>query len=311
MRTLPRLACACLLCMTLVLPVTAAPRIWVALAQDGGAYVEAAAVLKADLANSADVVSERWQVLFDGKETLPELVVTVGVAALDGTLERLAAKGRAWERVPVLAILLPQAAYEVRAPAAGRRPISAVVLDQPPGRQMALIKRALPERRRVGVLPGPQTQPLLKILQKEAAQRGLTLVAAPLVNTPEAIYPALKSALETSDVILALPEPTVYHGASLQNILLTTYRARVPLVAFSAAYAKAGAALALYSTPGQVARRAVAMVDAWLAGNGLPVPQVPQEFAVATNAKVAASLGLILDDAASIAEDLRRLEAAQ
>lgn len=307
-QTLLRLAFACLMAMTLVLPAAAAPRLWVALAEDGGPYAEAAAVLKADLAGSADVASDGWQALFDGKEGMPDLVVTVGVAALDGALERLAGKGRGWERVPVLAILLPQAAYEIRAPAAGRRPISAVVLDQPPGRQMALIKRALPERRRVGVLPGPQTQPLLKTLQKEAGARGLVLVVAPPINAPEAIYPSLKMALETSDAILALPEPTVYHGASLQKILLTTYRARVPLVAFSAAYVKAGAVLALYSTPGQVARRAVEIVDSWLAGNGLPVPQAPREFAVATNIKVAASLGLTLDDAAAIAEDLRRQE---
>ena len=108
--------------------------------------------------------------------------------------------------------------------------------------------------------------------------------------------------------ISALPDPTVYHAATLQNILLTTYRARVPLVAFSAAYVRAGAVLAVYSTPAQVARRAAEMVKSWQAGRGLPPPQMPREFAVAANAKVAASLGLMLDDAAVIAEDLRRQE---
>jgi ABC-type uncharacterized transport system substrate-binding protein len=189
--------------------------------------------------------------------------------------------------------------------------VSAVVLDQPIGRQMALLKRALPDRRLVSVIPGPQTQPLMGALEREAVARGLKLVRVPSVSSPEGIYPSLKTALDAADLILALPEPMVYNSGSLQNILLTTYRARVPLVAFSAAYVKAGAVLALYSTPAQVARRAVGMLRSWAAGRGLPPPQAPQEFAVAANPRVAASLGLQLDDASVIAEDLRREEGTQ
>jgi hypothetical protein len=295
--------------MTLVLPVAAAPQVLVALSEEGGAYAEAAAVFKAELGD-AQLATATWQGLLNDKAVAPDLIVTVGVAAFDGALDWLAAKGGAWERVPLLAMMLPRAAFDAQAlqVAVGRRPMSAAVLDQPLGRQMALIRRALPERRRVGVLPGPQTLPLLKGLQKEAAARGLTLVAAPAIGAPADLYPSLKAVLDESDVILALPEPTVYHGASLQNILLTTYRARVPLVAFSPAYVKAGAVLALYSTPAQVARRAAEMTRTWLAGRGLPPPQAPREFAVTMNAKVAASLGLQLDEAALIAEELRRLE---
>lgn len=304
-----RCVLACLLFMTLVLPAAAAPRMYVALSEEGGAYAEAAAVLRAEL-EDVRMTTGVWQELFDDKTAAPDLIVTVGAAAFDGVLAWLAAQGGAWERVPLLAVLLPRAAYELHAPpaAAGRRPMSAALLDQPPGRQMALIRRALPEHRRVGVLPGPQTQAQLKTLQREAAAHGLTLVTAPAVGAPADLYPALKAALDASDLILALPEPTVYHGGSLQNILLTTHRARAPLVAFSPAYVRAGAVLALYSTPAQVARRAAEMLRGWLAGRGLPPPQTPREFAVAANVKVAASLGLQLDEAALVAEDLRRLE---
>jgi hypothetical protein len=305
--------------MTLVLPAAAQQRVWVALAEDGEPYAEAAAVLKADLADGTLVVSGEWRGLLDERIGAPDIIVTVGVAALNGTLDWLAqrdARDTTWSRVPVLAILLPRAAYEaqlarhdISGKAKGRRAVSAALLDQPLGRQMALLKRALPERQRVGVLPGAQTRPLLGALDKEARAAGLKLVVAPEVNGPDDLYPSLKEALGSADVILALPEPAVYHGASLQNILLTTYRARVPLVAFSAAYVKAGAVLAVYSTPAQVARRAAEMVRIWLGSHSLLSPQLPREFAVAVNARVAASLGLRIDDAAVIAEDLRRLEA--
>jgi hypothetical protein len=307
------IGCAWFLHMTLVYAGPGQPHAWVALAEEGGAYAEAAAVLRAEAPEGMTVTAGKWQTLLDVRQAPPDMIVTIGVAAFEGSLKWLAEQDAAWARVPVLAILLPRAAYEetlARGPV-GRRIVSAVVLDQPVGRQMALLRRALPDRRLVSVIPGPQTQPLMGALEREAGVRGLKLVRVPGVSSPEGIYPALKTALDAADVILALPEPIVYNSGSLQNILLTTYRARVPLVAFSAAYVKAGAVLALYSTPAQVARRAVGMLRSWSTGRGLPPPQAPQEFAVAANAKVAASLGLQLDDASVIAEDLRREEGTQ
>lgn len=306
-----RLALACLVSMTLVLEATAASRVWVMLAEEGGVHAEAAAALKAELALPLEVSVAGWRAQFDGKTDMPDLIVTVGVAALDGTLERLAKKDAAWARIPVLAILLPQAVFDSRLAASGvgRRPFSAVVLDQPIGRQMALIRRALPNMRHVGVLPGPQTRPQLRQLASEAGARKLELVvSAHEVRTQEEIFPALKAVLEEADLILALPDPLVFNASTLQNILLTAYRARAPLVAFSPAYVKAGAVMAIYSTPTQVARRAAEMVRVWQGGRGLPAPQPSREFAVVTNAKVAASLGLALDDAEEIAADLRRQE---
>lgn len=313
-RFLSHLAIACLLVMTLVLPAAASQRVWVVAAEEGGVQAETAAVLQGGLDGLELKVARRQLPLQDSEEP-PALIVTVGAAAFDETLGWLADRPGGWARVPVLATLLPRAAYDAQvvrhAPGiAGQRALSAAVLDQPLARQLALLKRALPDRPRVGVLAGPQTRPLLPALEKAATVRGLRLVVAP-VPAPEDIYPALRMVLEGADVILALPEPTVYQSATLQNILLTTYRARVPLVAFSPAYVKAGAVLAVYATPTQVARRAIEMVRGWQAGRGLPPPQMSREFEVAANPRVATSLGVAFDDAALLAEDLRRQEGAQ
>lgn len=311
-RILRLLALACLVNMTLVLSAMAGPRVWVAVAEEGGVYAEAAEALKLELSGTAEVSVAGWPAFSDGKvPARPDLIVTVGVAALDGVLDRLSRAGADWSRVPVLASLVPQSIYEARL-AAGpvvHRPISAVILDQPSSRQMALVRCALPDRQRVGVLVGAQTRPLLRTLEKAATANGLRLVAASVPNAPENLYPALRGVLEEADIVLALPEPAIYNGGTLQNILLTTYRARVPLIAFSPAYVKAGAVLALYSTPTQVARRVAEIVRDWQAGHGLPPVQMPREFTVMVNAKVAASLGLKIDEPEAIADDLRRLEA--
>lgn len=312
-RYLVRLVLACLVNMTLVWQAVAAPRVWVALAEEGGPYAEVAAVLKEELGAGLELGVVHWRALFNAKDETPDLIVAVGVAALDGVLERLGKRGESAQRVPLLAVMVPQAVFEARLAAhqVTRRSFSAALLDQPLSRQIALIKRALPQSRRLGVLVGPQTRLLVDGLEKEALAQGLVLRRSQPVSAAEEIYPALKHALEEAEVILALPDPLIYNNASLQNILLTTYRARIPLVAFSPSYVKAGALLAVYSTPAQVARRAVEMVRQWQTGRGLPTPKMPQEFEVTVNERVAASLGLWIDAPNLIVADLRRQEAGR
>lgn len=307
-RCLFRYALGCLLAMTLVLEAAAAPRVLVALAEEEGPYGEVAATLRQELATGSELVIQHWRALPSAREEPPDLVVAVGVAALDGMLERLERRGEAWARVPLLAVLVPQAVYEARLGQAGRRPFSAALLDQPLARHLALIRRALPQAGRVGVILGPQTRRQLDQLAREAQARGLALKASAPVAAAEEIYPALRQVTESTDLVLALPDPLIYNGASLQNILLTLYRARLPLVAFSAAQVRAGALAAVYSTPTQVARRAAEMVRHWQATRTLPAAQRPREFEVAVNERVAASLGVWLDGGERIAADLRQQE---
>jgi hypothetical protein len=300
-----------LLPMTLVY-AAGPPRILLVQAEDSPAHAEVVAALKVELADYATLASGGLAMLQDEKTALPDLVVAVGAVAFEGVLRTLAVRDSR-ERVPVLATLLPRAAYDATLARglAVRRPVSATVLDQPLSRQAALLARALPQLRRIAVLPGAQTRQLLRPLERELSQRGFQLVMAPEVRTADEIYPSLKVAIDEGDVVLALPDATIYHGASLQNILLTTYRARKPLVGFTAVQVRAGAILAAYSTPTQVAGRSAEMVHAWLAGRGLPAPQGPRDFSVATNTKVGDSLGLWLEDAATLAAELRREEGSQ
>lgn len=307
-RWFAHLVAACLLIVSSVSPA-AAQRVWVALGGEAGPYAEVAAVLRAEWPGRQLVIAP-WAELAARNDAVPELVVTVGTVAFEEMLRNLQGRGPAWEAVPVLATLLPQSIYQevLGGMRSTRRPVSAVVLDQPLSRQLALVRRALPARRRIAVLPGPQTRLHLKMLEREMQAQGMQLIPAPPIAVPEDIFPALRQALEQADVLLALPDSLVYNGATLQNILLTTYRARVPVATFSPAYVRAGALLAVYSTPAQVARHAIAGFADWRPGRPLPPPSAPDEFAVIANPKVAASLGIGIDDASGIAEDLRRAE---
>lgn len=302
---------ACLLALSL--PAAARDKIWVVMSGEGGVYAETATVLRHELERDVALKFGIPGSLLDTQEAPPTLIVTVGTAAFDTTHRWLSERYAIWGHVPVIATLLPRNAYDARVEEAGRstRAMSAVLLDQPISRQMALIKRALPNWSRVGVLLGPQTRPQLPLLERQARQRDLRLVPSPSVDGLEQIYPALREVLQSADVLLALPDATLYNSSSLQNILLASYRARVPLVAFSPVHVKAGALMAVYTTPSQVARHAAGMVRSWLAGRSLPPAQVPREFDVVVNNHVANSLGLRIDEATQIADDLRREETRQ
>ena len=284
--------------------------IWLALSELGGPYVEAANALRGQLAQTAshriDVRVGSWQDLAQTPGKPPQLIVAVGASAYRSAIDE-GQRVSALADVPVLALLVPRAYYEAQAPKA-RVPTSAVFLDQPLGRYLDLVRLALPERRRIGVLLGPESSAQSAPLAKAAAARGVPLVSVK-VDGEDDLYAGLRSVLADADVLLALPDARVFNAGSLQNILITTYRQRVPLVAFAPGYVKAGAALALYSSPTQAADQAAAMVRAFLGSHALAAPQLPSDFSVAVNERVARSLGLIIADPDDLAEQLRRIEA--
>lgn len=211
---------------------------------------------------------------------------------------------------PVLSALIPRTSFDRVLNNSGRKAsslFSALYLDQPLGRQLALIRLALPQAKRLGILWGPESaarEPVLKPLM--AVQ--WTVVDA-TVDSTTGIFPGLKRVLGDSDVLLAIADTQVYNSNSIQNILLSTFRAGVPMVAFSPAYVRAGALLGLHTTPAQAGTQAANLVqDLLLYDKPLPVsPVESNDFEVTVNEHVARVMNLSLDGRA-LRLELRRLE---
>lgn len=235
-----------------------------------------------------------------------EIIVGVGS---QGTLKALGAK----HGKPVLAALIPRLTFESilaetgTTTASGR--VSAVFLDQPYGRQMRLIRLALPDKRRIGVLLGPSTADEAELLRRAGDGQRLN-VQTLLVREPDALAKALDAALRTNELILAVPDPDVFNRQTVQYLFLTTYRREVPIVGFSEAYVNAGAAIGLYSAPAQIGRQVAETIGQLTPQSSiqLPPPQYPFYFSIAVNARVAHSLGIRLGNAAELTEKLRRQE---
>lgn len=275
----------------------AAPAIWVALSEPEGAYQETANALRDELARqqpgALEWVVAPWREL-ERRQPAPDYVVTVGTAAWMGAVGRFADAARA---PVILATLLPRASFERGLTSKARpRNMSAVVLDHPAARQAQLIHLALPDARVVGLLLGPESRALGPAFRNALAGVGLLAIVAD--GGEPGVSAAMQSLLERSDLVLAIPDPTIFNNQTIAGILSSGYRRRVPLIGFSPAYVKAGALFALYSTPQQVGHAAAEALREALAGRLLPAPHAPREFAVTVNQNVARSLGLSLDEQA-------------
>lgn len=228
------------------------------------------------------------------------IVVTIGTQAAKAVSARRTT-------LPVLHTLLPRETFEGLTAGRTLPNQSAIFLDQPESRQIALITTALPEKNTLALLGGPGSDQRLRRLSGAARTQHLS-VSTEQVGHEREIYPALERLLQGAPILVALPDSTVFNSYTIQNILLTSYRNRAPLIGFSPAYVRAGALLALYSTPAQLGRQTAAAVRSVLAGDPLPPPQGPREFEVASNPVVARALGIALEAPERIAERMRGRE---
>lgn len=281
----------------------AGSRVVVVTAERSGAHEETLVALRNALA--PDVPDGDVAVLglrdFDrGALADARIVVTIGTQAAKAVGIRMPA-------APVLHTLIPRDAFDLLQYGPHSDRYSAIFLDQPVHRQIALLSIALPHTPNVALLASPASEDLARRLASVAREQQLRATIEK-ISTVDEIYPALERLLAEPAVLLALPDGVLFNSYTIQNVLLTSYRRRAPLVGFSPAYVRAGALLALYSTPAQIARQAADAVRRVLAGGGLPPPQAPREFEIATNPSVARSLAIELDSAEHIAARLRQRE---
>lgn len=275
-------------------------------AERNAAFTEAAEVFIAELARGGVSRSNvQYLTLAEARTSgtrAGQFVLALGVEAATEL-------ARSETRIPVLSVFVPSQSFEliVRTnPRKAASPFSAIYLNQNFGRQLDLIQLALPQRPRIGVMLGNHSSSQVPLLDEEMRRRSLSLTQTQ-IDPNEPMFAKLQTLLEASQVLLALPDPQVFNSGTLQNILLSALRAGVPMVSFSPAYVKAGALMAIYSTPTQVGQQAAQLARAVLQGKELPPAQYPRDFSIDVNASLARSMDLNVD-AQTLTERLKRLE---
>ncbi|MHB1374945.1 MAG: ABC transporter substrate binding protein [Thauera sp.] len=209
--------------------------------------------------------------------------------------------------VPVLHVLLPRSTLDALERRPGAGPWSALLLDQPAERQIALIRLAFPDQKRIATVTGPDTHERAAELGAAAARHGLEAHAVAAAEVG-ALYPALREALAQRGVLVIPPDSQLFTSQTVHQVLLTAFRLRSPVLGYSAAYVRAGAVLGLYTTPAQVGTEAAAVVRRALTGTPLPAPGPHRLFEVGINPTVAHALGIELPSAKWLTEALQGQE---
>lgn len=294
------MAAAFLLLSYPAIPVSAAPlRVALVLSENNAPYQKFSSTLHAALAaNKGDVEIVEVQ---PGQGANVGMVVAVGMKATEAALSGF--------DVPVLGVMIHQAGYEsllegLPARKAGKE-TSALYLNQPWERQLDFLQAVLPTRLRIGLLHSADTHLELASLRRSFTERGLTLTAQP-VRSPELLFNALDELLNGTDVLLSIPDNAIYNASNVRNILLTSYRHKVPLIGISQAYVNAGALCAIFSTPEQLAEQTGATLVSFARTGRLPEPQYPASYSIALNHQVARSLGIYLPSPEEIRERMNK-----
>ncbi len=215
----------------------------------------------------------------------PDVMVTMGSRATAAALANSKS-----EPIVFSMVLYPQQSGFV----AGRTRVTGASLDIAPDVQFGLLRRLLPDARRVGVLFHPaETGAVVDAARTAATARGLTLVAKPITDRDD-VVDALEALMPDVDVVWSVADGYVFTPQTTSALVLASLRRGVPLMGLSTAHVRAGALAALYCDYAEVGEQTAGLVMRVLEGappSSLAVT-APRRLGLALNLRTAARLRL-------------------
>jgi putative ABC transport system substrate-binding protein len=119
-----------------------------------------------------------------------------------------------------------------------------VVLEFPLETQFNLLRRFLPKARNVGVIYNPEdNRKKIEAAVKVSKRMGFKLEAQ-AVRMPKELPAVLKNLAKRADVLWGIPDKLILNPQTAKQILLFSFRNRIPFIGLSTPWVKAGA---LYS----------------------------------------------------------------
>ncbi|MDH3979624.1 MAG: hypothetical protein OEU91_03825 [Gammaproteobacteria bacterium] len=215
-----------------------------------------------------------------------DLLLTVGTRAAS-TVAELGLP------IPAINAIIPESSYRTLIGSeTGCSKRSAIFIDQPLRRQALLASHIFPNARNYGVLLGPvsrQRRVEIDTMELPADRRLIVRNVTQEENT----VATTRKLLKETDLLLAVNDPLVLNRENAKLLLYAAYQKQIPIIGFSRAYVRAGAAAAVFSEPEQMAKQAMEMIKHWRSRNSscLPGPEYTRYFRVAINTGVARSLG--------------------
>lgn len=117
-----------------------------------------------------------------------------------------------------------------------------LVLDQPKLRQLSVINSTFKSLSTIGILFSEKTEWQIEHLEDAANKLGLSLKSFKVnTNSETEIGRSIAEILPQVDVVLMIPDKSLYNRITISEILLTGYLNKTPFIGYSKALAKTGA----------------------------------------------------------------------
>jgi ABC-type uncharacterized transport system substrate-binding protein len=234
-----------------------------------------------------------------------DIIVPIGQRALKETLKYSG-------NVPVLSSLISKYDFDRIISNRGQtgNNIGAIYIDQPLDRHLLFSKLVLPNVNRFSFIINSGNKYYIDKLNSldEESHR------IDMLNHGDNVIATLSYALKDADAIIAIPDPIIFNLRTTRNILLSSYRKRVPIIGISKSHVKAGALAAIYSTPESIGKQTGEVITLFIkraSSNSDPffLPRLHAKyFSISVNKRVSRSLGLSINNEDSLRKDLLKIE---
>ncbi|RZI83522.1 MAG: hypothetical protein EOP38_12345 [Rubrivivax sp.] len=177
-----------------------------------------------------------------------------------------------------------------------RLAVTAIHAEASPFAQMQLIAALFERRVTVGVLLSEASAYLERPLRQAASQNGVDLMIEHAPPAPDVVRALTR--LNAAQVLLAVPDSTLYTPDTLRAVLESTYRRGLPVVGFSSATVAAGTLATAHASIDDVVADLGELIDGLGSATSinLPEPRFPRYWRVSVNTSVARSLGVPITD---------------
>ena len=229
----------------------------------------------------------------------PSTLVTLGKAALDW--------GVSFGQQPLIGTYVSTSGLQSLGIESLPPRVRILLANPKPSRQVALARELIPRLNKLGVVHTSISQPQLNEWAAAATDLGLQLVPV-LVSEQTNLNRRLTETLDTSDVLMAPDDPSIYNADNLKTILLTSYARNKVMIGPSAPFIAAGSLSTTYSSPVDTARSVQYLLEQPESSGQISYPHY---FSVLSNQQVARSLGFPPPDDAALAAKLTDLKASQ
>lgn len=280
-------------CWSAVLAADNAKQILIVSNTNGGPYSQVINGFKSQLSEQLATYTELSTAQLKADSSLfnnelrtrkPDLIFALGAEATE-----LAKKST--QKIPIVAtLILKNELFNAST--------TGVSLAYPLSIQIQWLKKFFPTQSKIAVIFNPaENTKNVQTLKKVAEQNGLDLIAIP-VESSKQLPGALEQLAKNIEVLFGIADDIAMSSKTGKEVLLASFRNRVPLIGLTDQWVKSGALYALSWDYDDLGRQCAVQSQKILNGQSIlqVAPETPRKLTYAINTKIAEHMNLEIPD---------------